>query len=173
LITLITTPKVSLVDSRTDQVVAAWLHHVYAFYLHDLSEFDPNGYVLSPSGLWQPDYLPYWLERPHCHPLVILSEGTPCGFAFIGEAPFPYMSLGVQFRLAEFFILRARRGTGLGSIAVRALLARFRGSFELTVLAGNAPALAFWRRILSELVPASLNECSSAGEVRFTFRSEI
>ena len=37
------------------------IRHLYPLYLHDLSEFG-DGYSLDAEGLWQPDYLPYWLS---------------------------------------------------------------------------------------------------------------
>jgi len=160
-----------LVNAREDATHREWLRHVYSFYLHDLSQFEKHEYTLSASGQWQPDHLPYWLTQPFCHPFVLLAGSVPVGFAFIGQAPFPFMSEDVQFRLSEFFVLRAYRRAGIGRRAGVAALSRFSGSFELTVLDANAPALAFWRAVLPQAVAAPVRETTAPDLVRFTFTS--
>jgi aminoglycoside 6'-N-acetyltransferase I len=125
-----------------------WLRAAYSLYLHDLSKYGAD-YELSPAGVWQPDYLPYWLEHDFCVPLIIRSGDLPVGFAFVGRHPFPFMSEDVEFHLAEFFILAAHRRAGVGERAARAVFERFNGAFELMVLPRNTPALAFWRRVTS------------------------
>jgi putative acetyltransferase len=160
---------VGLVDARGDSCLAGWLRNVYPLYLHDLSEFAPGEYELTADGRWEPDHLPYWLEKPFCHALVVLEDARPVGFAFVGESPFPFMSPGVRFRLAEFFVLRARRRSGLASGAARAVFERFRGPFELGVLPRNAPALAFWRGMLPAVSQARVREEPDSEVVRFTF----
>jgi predicted acetyltransferase len=159
----------TLVNAREEAAHREWLGRVYAFYLHDLSQFAEDEYRLSSLGRWEPDHLPYWLEQPFCHPLVLLRGSTPAGFAFVGQAPFPFMSDGVQYRLSEFFVLRAQRRSGIGRGAARAVLARFPGSFELTVLEHNLPALAFWRAVLPGAAASPVRESLIPGLVRFAF----
>jgi predicted acetyltransferase len=163
--------SLQLVNTREDASHREWLRHVYPFYLHDLSQFERQEYHLSPSGHWEPDHLPYWLGHAFCHPFVLLSGTFPVGFAFIGQVPFPFMSEDVQFRLSEFFVLRAYRRSGIGRRAALAALASFAGSFELTVLEANAPALAFWRAVLPQAVATPIREATSPGLIRFTFTS--
>lgn len=164
-----TTP-LRLVDARSTLALRQWLENVYPFYLHDLSQFAPDAYRLNASGRWEPDYLPYWLEHDHCHPLVALRGDDAVGFALVGEAPFPFMSPDARFRISELFVLRAHRRSGLGRAVARAVLARLTETCELTVLAENAPALAFWRAFLSEVVRGPIVEVPGDGEVGFTFR---
>lgn len=163
--------RITLVSAREDTSCREWLTHVYSFYLHDLSQFAPTEYQLSPRGLWEPDHLPYWLDHAFCHPLVLLEGPAPVGFAFVGQTPFPFMSHGIQFRLAEFFVLRSRRRTGIGRSAAHATLVAFAGSFELVVLARNAPALRFWRSILPQIATEPVREVASPGDVHFTFNT--
>jgi len=162
---------ITVVNAREDSSHVDWLRHVYAFYLHDLSQFAPDEYRLSSRGRWEPDHLPYWLTQPFCHPLVLKSGDAPVGFAFVGQEPFPFMSPAVQFGLAEFFVLRAHRRSGYGRAAALAVFERLIGSFELTVLPSNAPALAFWRAVLPQVTAAPILESTSSGLVRFTFNT--
>ncbi len=166
------TGHITLVNAREDASHREWLTNVYSFYLHDLSQFAPDYYRLSAQGHWEPDHLPYWLSQAFCHPLVVLEGPLPVGFAFVGQAPFPFMSDGVRFRLSEFFILRSRRRSGIGRSAAGAVLATFSGSFELTVLENNAPALAFWRSVLPQVATAPVREATSPGTVNFTFTTD-
>lgn len=160
---------IALVDPRPSPALGEWLGRVYPFYLHDLSSFPGCGYRLSAAGAWEPDLLPYWLEQPCCHPWVLTRGDVAIGFAFVGEAPFPSMTPGVRFRLCELFVLRGERRSGVGQAAVRAIVARSPGSFELSVLHENAPALRFWRAVLPEHAGASLRETSTDDGVLFSF----
>lgn len=162
---------VALVNAREHTAYCEWLTSVYSFYLHDLSQFAPDQYRLSARGQWEPDHLPYWLEKDFCHPLVLLESQVPVGFAFVGQAPFPFMSDGVQFHLSEFFVLRSHRRSGLGRSAAHATLATFPGSFELAVLQCNLPALAFWRSVLPRVATGPVREDASPVDVRFAFNT--
>lgn len=162
-------PRVQLVDVRDDPARREWLTNVYPFYLHDLTRYAPDAYRLSPAGRWEPDHLPYWLSHPFCHPLVALHGAEPIGFAFVGEAPFPYMSPGIRFRISELFVLGAHRRSGLGRDLARAVLSRLAGPCELTVLAHNDPALAFWRAVLPLAIAGPIQERADGGEIAFTF----
>jgi predicted acetyltransferase len=126
------------------------LRRLYPLYIHDLSEFG-DAYALDAEGIWQPDYLSFWLSGSEgAHPLLFQLDGRPVGFAFVGQTPFPYKSAEVDFRLSEFFVLRGERRRGLGRQAAVALFDSFRGVWELTQLTANTGAVAFWRRVLDE-----------------------
>lgn len=126
------------------------LHNLYPLYLHDLSEYGVD-YALDDQGRWQPDYLPTWLSQsPEVHPLLLRWEGRAVGFAFVGQAPFPFMTRGRDFRMSEFFILRGERRRGLGRRAARAVFDRFRGVWEVSQLPANRPAIAFWRSVIQD-----------------------
>lgn len=126
------------------------LRNLYPLYLHDLSEFG-GGYTLDAQGIWQPDHLSTWLsESEQVHPLLFRLEGLPVGFAFVAQAPFPYMTPGRDYQLSEFFILRSKRRQGLGHQAALAVLNRFRGVWEMAQLRENHAAIAFWNRVLTE-----------------------
>lgn len=139
------------------------LRNLYPLYLHDLSEFG-NDCTLDAEGLWQPDYLPYWLSgKPEVHPLLFRLDGRPVGFALVGQAPFPYMTPGRDFHLSEFFILRAERRHGLGRKSAFALFDRFPGVWELSQLPANQAAIAFWRRVIGEYTRGKFEDTTLDG----------
>jgi predicted acetyltransferase len=163
--------KLGLHDARASVADREWLTNVYPFYLHDLSEFDEHYYALNDLGLWEPDHLPSWLQDDTDHPLIIHQLETRVGFALVNEAPSVHVMPGVHFRLAEFFILKRHRRTGIGLCAAQALFDRFRGRWQLSILARNAPAIGFWRRVLGDR--AGLREKSGPnGELVYMFDTD-
>jgi predicted acetyltransferase len=163
--------RIEIRDARASADDRGWLTNVYPFYLHDLSEVDDGYYCLNDHGLWEPDHLPSWLEEDIDHPLLILESGQRLGFALVNQAPSPHVQPGMDFRVSEFFVLRKHRRSGIGRRAVVALFDRFRGAWELTVLPRNAPALAFWRRVVGEYAGARHEETASSAGIRLTVDS--
>jgi predicted acetyltransferase len=160
--------KLGLHDARASAADREWLTNVYPFYLHDLSEFDEHYYTLTDRGLWEPDHLSSWLQDDTDHPLIIRLSETRVGFALVNEASSVNVMPGFRFRLAEFFILKRYRRAGIGLRVAQALFDRFRGRWQLSILARNAPAIAFWRRVLGDR--ASLHEESGPrGEIVYAF----
>lgn len=147
------------------------LGHLYPLYLHDLSEFG-DGYTLDAEGRWQPDYLPYWLSgKAECHPLLFQREGRTVGLALVGQAPFPFMTPGRDFHLSEFFVLRGERRHGVGRQAAFALFERFQGVWELSQLAANTGATAFWRRVVGEYMGGAFEDTLLDGNPAQVFDS--
>lgn len=163
--------KLRLHDARASAVDREWLANVYPFYLHDLSEFDEHYYTLNDRGLWEPDHLASWLQDDTDHPLIIRRSGMRVGFALVNEAPSVDMMPGFRFRLAEFFILKRYRRTGIGRRAAQALFDQLRGRWQLSILARNAPAIAFWRRVLGDR--AGVQKASGPnGEIVYAFDTD-
>jgi len=157
---------IELRDARRSPADREWLTNVYPFYLHDLSEFDDGYYTLDEKGLWRPDHLPSWLDEEDDHPLILLESGRRVGFALVNQAPSPHVTPGLDYRMAEFFVLRAQRGRGIGRRAVVALFDRFRGKWEISELPRNQPAIAFWRRVIGEYGHGRYHEARDASAVR-------
>jgi predicted acetyltransferase len=162
--------KLGLRDARASAADRDWLTNVYPLYLHDLSEFDEHYYTLNDRGLWEPDHLPSWLQDDTDHPLIIHQSATRVGFALVNEAPSVHVMAGLRFRLAEFFILKRHRRIGIGRRAAQALFDRFRGRWQLSILARNAPAIAFWRRVLGDQAGLK-QESGPSGEIVYVFDS--
>lgn len=146
-----------------DRVV---IRNIYPLYLHDLSPFT-EFYDIDDRGLFVPDYLPDWLDvkSPFVHPLMIREGGRPAGFAFVGQAPFPHMTPGRDYRMSEFFILANRRRRGAGRAAALAIFERFRGLWEVSELWGNTRAQAFWRAVIGEHTGGKFEEGVELGDV--------
>lgn len=142
----------------------AALRRLYPLYLHDLSAFTEH-YVLDEDARWQPSYLEDWLGRTTSHSLLIRVDGRPAGFALVAERPFPHMPQDVDFHLAEFFVAQPYRRRGVGRAAGLAALSGFKGSWNLSVIDRNVPALAFWRAVTGELTGGDYAEVVGVGEL--------
>lgn len=144
-------PIASVVVAEATPAERALIRNLYPLYLHDLSAFT-EFYEIDEQGVWFPDYLPDWLDvrSPFVHPLLIRADGRPAGFAFVGQAPFPHMTPGRDYRMSEFFVLAHHRRRGVGRRAAHAIFERFRGVWEVSELPANAGAIRFWRAVVGE-----------------------
>jgi predicted acetyltransferase len=76
-----------------------------------------------------------------------------------------------EYRMAEFFIDRAHRRRGLGRSAVRLILDRFAGRWEIVEYTRNPGAVEFWRSVVAGYTNGRYRERSGDGEVRQYFTS--
>ena len=79
----------------------------------------------------------------------------------------------VEYRMAEFFIVRASRRLGIGRTAVQLILNRFAGTWEITEYLRNPGAVNFWRRVVSGYTQGRYQERILNGEVRQIFDSRV
>lgn len=150
------------------------IRNLYPLYLHDLSAFT-EFYDVDEQGVWFPDYLPDWLDvrSPLVHPMVIRAEGRPAGFALVGQAPFPHMTPGRDYRMSEFFVLARHRRHGVGRRAAHAIFDRFRGLWEVSELPANERAIRFWRTVIGAYTGGRFADGIEHGDVVQVFDSRV
>jgi len=95
-------------------------------------------------------------------------RGQPCGFALVNR--WSASGLGTDFSIAEFYIAPAARRSGVGREAASRLLSARPGLWELGVLAGNEPALAFWPSVIAQVGADAPERIVADGEVIYRFR---
>ncbi|HEV7135898.1 MAG TPA: GNAT family N-acetyltransferase [Steroidobacteraceae bacterium] len=185
---------ISVRDARDTEGDRLWIQSVYRDYLDDLAPAAGTGTfpALGEVGHREPDQLFRWFGDPNSFPLVILRSSEPVGFALVvrggmGGGTVVGASTGasrqraapaaaqprpaVEYRMAEFFITRARRRLGIGATAVRLIFSRFAGRWEITEYLRNASAVSFWRRVVAGYTRGNYRERIVNGEVRQTFES--
>ncbi len=185
---------VSVRDARNTEGDRLWIQSVYRDYLDDLAPGTGTFPALGEIGHREPDQLMRWFGDPNTFPLVILRSSQPVGFALgVRSATAPVSAsgsssasgpgaergrssgsqprLGVDYRMAEFFITRAMRRLGIGATAVRLIFSRFAGRWEITEYLRNAGAVSFWRRVVASYTRGNYRERIVDGEVRQTFES--
>jgi predicted acetyltransferase len=103
-------------------------------YQYDFSEFDGADVDADGSYLYQ--YLDeYWTEAAR-HPLLFRVDGNWAGFALVRS--------GAPHDMAEFFVMRKYRRSGVGTVLARAVFARFPGEWQVRQMTSNPSATAFW-----------------------------
>lgn len=129
------------------------LARLIELYSHELS--DVANLRIGDDGLYGYKYLPqYWLESER-HPYLLRVAGELAGFALVrqgselsGDPP--------VWDMAEFFVLRRHRRNGVGVRAAHAVWQRHPGRWEVRVMEGNIPALAFWQRATDTFMDAHI-----------------
>ena len=91
----------------------------------------------------------YWTEQDR-HPYVICRKGQLVGFALV-SAHSPISGRAPCWFMDEFFVLKAQRRRGYGLLAVREIISRHRGNWEIAANNKNEDAVSFWAKALSRL----------------------
>ncbi len=166
---------VSVRDARNTEGDRLWIQSVYRDYLDDLAPAAGTGTfpVLGEVGHREPDQLFRWFGDPNTFPLVIVRSSEPVGFALVVRGASAPSRPGIDYRMAEFFITRAKRRLGIGATAVRLIFGRFAGRWEITEYLRNTNAVSFWRRVVASYTRGNYRERITNGEVRQTFESGI
>lgn len=181
--------SVSLQDAWTADDARAFFRNVWSMYVHEISGFDTDFYRLDGSGHWQPDIVEHWIcpvtpaanlreprdaadpRQPFQRAHVIRSDGVAVGFICVAASPFRYMGEEADYIVAELFVRRESRGTGVAAEAVSLVLQRYPGCWHLRAIHDNARAIAFWRRVLRALSVRELSETRQDRDVVWTFSS--
>ncbi|HVF16223.1 MAG TPA: GNAT family N-acetyltransferase [Steroidobacteraceae bacterium] len=121
-------------------------------------------------GEREPELMARWFADDSSHPLIILKNDRPVGFALVSRPPQQHRAT-IDFRLAEFFIKTNERRLGIGREAALLIFNRFNGTWEVSEFLYNKPAVAFWRSVVSEFTRGRFRESTTHGEVHQVFVS--
>lgn len=119
------------------------LQNLFELYVHDFSEQVPlrlqqsGRFELSPGEAW-------WTRDDHFAHFIRV-RGELVGFALVRRGSRVTQAVDVM-DVAEFFVLRGARRTGVGTVAAHALFRLFPGAWEVRVRLTNPAALRFWSR---------------------------
>lgn len=164
---------VSIRDALHSPQDRAWIRKTYAEYLDELSRLSMNTGIFPVAGEFgerEPELMARWFADDRSHPLIILKNDRPVGFALVSRPPRGQRG-AADFRMAEFFVTAKERRLGVGRDAATLIFNRFGGSWEITEFQYNKPAIAFWRSIVSEYTNGRFRETQMHGEVKQTFVS--
>jgi predicted acetyltransferase len=163
--------SVSVRDARSAPADRLWIQSVYRDYLDDLNPGTGIFPALGEVGHREPDQIAHWFGDPNTYPLVIVKGREPVGFARVLRAMAGGAAPRIDYRMAEFFVLRTRRRLGIGQNAVQLILNRFAGRWEISEYLRNAAAVNFWRRVVASYTRGTYQERIVNGEVRQVFDS--
>jgi len=153
---------------------ARLLSNLFGLYLHDMSEIFPI--EVGADGRFQYGKLPlYWSEPEKRFAFLIRSGARPAGFALVTRGS-PATDDPDDLDVAEFFVLRGYRRTGVGRQAAFLLWNRLPGQWIVRVSEANRAGLPFWRAIIQEHTRGAFSESKHPGGPHgtrvFSFRSE-
>ena len=124
------------------------LRRLLELYRYDFSEFD--GADVGPHGEFGYRYLDhYWTDESR-RPFLFKVDGAWAGFALV--------RVGDPNDIAEFFVLRKYRRTGVGGQAAADVLRRFPGRWTVRQQLTNPDATAFWRSVIECPVAERITE---------------
>jgi len=135
--------KIEIVPASLEQKPV--LANLLELYEHDFCEFVEL--EIGPDGRFgYRDLDIYWTE-PARHPLLVYVDTRLAGFALIDGLPRGSPDVMV-WDVAEFFILRGYRRTGIGTEVAHQLWKRFPGRWQVRVIVSNRPAYRFWHHAI-------------------------
>jgi predicted acetyltransferase len=166
--------RVALTVQRAVPPDRAPVANLLQLYLHDFSEFG-TAQDVDEAGLFAyPHFESYWTKDAARSVYVFRVDGQLAGFAFVND--WSPSGQGVDHALAEFFVLRAYRRSGIGWEAASRLFEALPALWEVAVAGPNVPAINFWRTALRAESIRGLQEVSGDGArwdgTIFRFRSE-
>ena len=122
------------------------LRNLYSLYLHDLSAY-ANGLQVSEDGSFEFDSFSLIWEKEGLSPYLIKADDHLAGFILLLEAP---LTKKVDNVVNDFFILNPYRGKGVAKAAAAKIFEQHKGSYYISQLIRNEPAVRFWKKIYQQ-----------------------
>jgi len=136
---------------------AGLLANLMELYLHDLSDIFPL-IELGADGRFGYEKLPlYWSEPERRFPFLIRDGAQVAGFVLAARGS-PASDDPDVFDVAEFFVMRRHRRSGVGRRAAFLVWDRFPGRWLVRVSEGNTGALPFWASVIAEYTKGAATE---------------
>ncbi len=147
------------------------LADLFQLYAHDFSEFHPI--ALDADGRFHYPHLDAYWQEDGRFPFLATVDRELAGFVLVQQ--------GSQFSgdpsvwdMAEFFVVRAHRRRGTGTLLAQEVWKRFPGRWEVRVLQANRPAFLFWSAVIHEFTrhPAAANSYQKGAALWHVFAFE-
>ena len=131
------------------------IKNLMQFYMYDFSEFvdidaQEDGLFAAYKYLYE-----YWKENNNRFPYIIQKDRKHVGFVlvrFIGSAERKY------FSVAEFFVMKKYRRSGIGRTIAHHLFDLHKGNWEVFQRESNTPAQLFWNKVIDEYTKGNFTE---------------
>jgi predicted acetyltransferase len=123
------------------------LRDLLELYVEELSAIFPV--TRGPDGRFGYEKLAfYWAEPDERYAFLIKAGPDVAGFALVTRGS-PASETATDLDVAEFFVLRAYRRSGIGREAAIALWNHVPGRWVVRVAEHNVPALRFWTEVIA------------------------
>jgi predicted acetyltransferase len=122
------------------------LRNLLEKYNYEFSQYDNRD--VNEIGLYGYDYLDnYWTEENR-FPFFIKKNNKLAGFVMIND--YPEIKMETNYTMSEFFILYKYRRIGIGKYAVKYILNKYKGKWQLKYHPKNKASKNFWIKIIDE-----------------------
>ena len=153
---------------------APLLSNLLELYMHDLSGIFPI--EVGDEGRFGYGKLPVYWSEPDTHfAFVIRYRARVAGFALVSCGS-PATDDPEDLDVAEFFVLRSYRRSGVGRCAAFLLWNRLPGRWIVRVSAANRTGLSFWETAVGEYTQGAFSRQEHPGKLHvfrvFSFRSD-
>ncbi len=113
-------------------------------YQYDFSEFD--GTDVDPHGIYGYDYLDNYWTQPEHYPFIVYANQQLAGFVLVND----YVMLPGNLRsIAEFFVMRKYRRSGVGQYVASSIFDHLPGKWEIRQIKENTIAHIFWSKVIN------------------------
>lgn len=136
--------ELTLVTKNEKEILNALLEK----YQYEFSQWDKKD--ISENGLYGYEYLDCYFEEENRYPYFIKSDGKLAGFVIVSDYP-EVPDTELDFCLSEFFVLYKYRRSGVGREAVRQLLEKHHGKWQLKRHPHNTASVHFRNKVIDEL----------------------
>lgn len=135
------------------------IQNMARFYSYDMSR--SCGFVkdwdwaFPENGLYEGCEVKSYFEGEDRYAFLVKVGEELAGFVLIhknGTNP------DTEWNMGEFFIVAKFQGKGIGKQAAHLVWQQFPGSWEVTVIPENTPALAFWRKTVNDFTSGEYSE---------------
>ena len=139
------------------------LKNLLELYVHDLSESFPFVQLGADGHFGYPELAGYWSDPTKRFAFFIKEGGKVAGFALVtlGSPATPEPDV---YDLAEFFVLRGYRRTGVGRRAAALLWKELPGQWTVRSSEANPAALTFWSDVVAAYTNGSAKTSSWSGK---------
>ena len=122
------------------------LRNLLEKYDYEFSQY--NDLDVNDLGLYGYDYLDnYWTEENR-FPFFIRADNKLAGFVMVND--YPEVNLGTKYSMSEFFVMYKYRRHGIGKYAVKYILDKFKGKWQLKFHPKNDVSKNFWLKTIEE-----------------------
>jgi predicted acetyltransferase len=137
--------KIELIEIK--QTEKSVLRQLLELYAYDFSEYDQadinqHGYY----GYRHFDH--YWTEASR-HPFFIKVDDQLAVFVLVNDHCYVLKNSTAR-SIAEFFVMRKYRRTGVGRAAAFLIFDRFPGKWEVIQHGNNLPSQRFWEKVMGD-----------------------
>lgn len=116
-------------------------------YLYDFSQREKTD--VDENGNYGYEYLDCYFEDENRYPNFIKVDGKLAGFVLISDYP-EVPEETTDYCLSEFFVLHKYRRFGVGKTAVRMILDKHHGKWQLKRHPHNIASVKFWDTVIRE-----------------------